>query len=55
MVLSNPMHVEMALSKNRTYLGRRYIEIYRAKKSVGGRAGPVCMHALRQLWVDASL
>ncbi|KAF5827170.1 putative heterogeneous nuclear ribonucleoprotein [Dunaliella salina] len=32
-VLSNPMHVEMALAKNRTYLGRRYIEIYRAKKT----------------------
>lgn len=34
-VLSNGMHVEMALSKNRSYMGRRYIEIYRAKKMVG--------------------
>jgi hypothetical protein len=34
-VLSSPMHVELALSKNRTYLGRRYIEVYRAKKLVG--------------------
>uniref|UniRef100_A0A7S0S406 RRM domain-containing protein n=1 Tax=Chlamydomonas leiostraca TaxID=1034604 RepID=A0A7S0S406_9CHLO len=32
-VLSNGMHVEMALSKNRSYMGRRYIEIYRAKKT----------------------
>jgi len=33
-VLSSPMHVEVGLSKNRTYLGRRYIEVYRAKKMV---------------------
>ena len=33
-VLSSPMHVEVGLSKNRTYLGRRYIEVYRAKKIV---------------------
>mmetsp|Transcript_11447 Transcript_11447/g.24603 ORF Transcript_11447/g.24603 Transcript_11447/m.24603 type:complete len:296 (+) Transcript_11447:172-1059(+) len=31
-VLASPMHVELALSKNRTYLGRRYIEVYRSKK-----------------------
>jgi hypothetical protein len=34
LVLSSPMHVEVGLSKNRTYLGRRYIEVYRAKKAV---------------------
>ena len=34
-ILSSPMHVELALSKNRTYLGRRYIEVYRCKKQVG--------------------
>jgi heterogeneous nuclear ribonucleoprotein F/H len=33
-VLSGPMHVEHALSKNRSYMGRRYIEIFRAKKQV---------------------
>jgi hypothetical protein len=38
-VLSNPMHVDVALSKNRTYLGRRYVEIYRAKKQVGVGVG----------------
>lgn len=32
-VLSSPMHVDLALSKNRSYLGRRYVEVYRAKKS----------------------
>ena len=56
-VLSMPMHVELALSKNRTYLGRRYIEVYRAKKTVRGTSGTVavwcrlpphaCMHSLR--------
>ena len=36
-VLSSPMHVDLALSKNRSYLGRRYVEVYRAKKSVSRR------------------
>lgn len=31
-ILSSPMQIELALSKNRTYLGRRYIEVYRSKK-----------------------
>ncbi|KAJ9528187.1 hypothetical protein QJQ45_014178 [Haematococcus lacustris] len=31
-VLSSPMQIEMALAKNRSYMGRRYIEIYKAKK-----------------------
>lgn len=44
-VLSNAMHVEMALSKNRSYMGRRYIEIYRAKKSVSDDLmHTACMH-----------
>ncbi|KAJ9528164.1 hypothetical protein QJQ45_005788 [Haematococcus lacustris] len=28
----HPMQIEMALAKNRSYMGRRYIEIYKAKK-----------------------
>lgn len=31
-LLGSPVHVEMAMSKNKTYMGRRYIEIFRAKK-----------------------
>lgn len=33
-VLAGPMHVDVALSKNRSYMGRRYIEIYAARKMV---------------------
>lgn len=40
-VLSGPMHVEHALSKNRSYMGRRYIEIFRAKKLVGAGGAAV--------------
>ncbi len=47
-VLSSPMHVEVALSKNRTYLGRRYIEVYRAKKVVS------CGGGVRSKFVVAS-
>lgn len=35
-VLSSPMQVELSLSKNRSYLGRRYVEVFRAKKPVSG-------------------
>lgn len=31
-LLGSPMHVEMAMAKNKTYMGRRYIEVFRAKK-----------------------
>eukprot|EP00803_Ostreobium_quekettii_P005571 evm.model.scf_1217.5 EVM.evm.TU.scf_1217.5 scf_1217:13992-15942(+) len=31
-VLGTPVAVEMALTKNKSYMGRRYIEIFRAKK-----------------------
>eukprot|EP00803_Ostreobium_quekettii_P005872 evm.model.scf_2585.2 EVM.evm.TU.scf_2585.2 scf_2585:12737-19061(-) len=31
-VFGSPMQVEMALSKNKGYMGRRYIEVFRAKK-----------------------
>jgi heterogeneous nuclear ribonucleoprotein F/H len=37
-VLALGVHVELALSKNRSYLGRRYIEVYRAKKAVRARS-----------------
>lgn len=45
-VLSSPMHVEVGLSKNRTYLGRRYIEVYRAKKIVSTFTLPVQANVL---------
>ncbi|GMH32181.1 hypothetical protein BSKO_00015 [Bryopsis sp. KO-2023] len=31
-VLASPMAVDMALTKNKSYMGRRYIEIFKAKK-----------------------
>lgn len=31
-VFGSPLHVEMALTKNKGYMGRRYIEVFRAKK-----------------------
>lgn len=33
-VLGSPMSVDMALTKNKSYMGRRYIEIFKAKKLV---------------------
>lgn len=33
-VLGSPMAVDMALTKNKSYMGRRYIEIFKAKKLV---------------------
>lgn len=33
-VLGSPMQVDMVLMKNKSYMGRRYIEIFRAKKLV---------------------
>eukprot|EP00955_Chlamydomonas_euryale_P087708 364319-Chlamydomonas_euryale.AAC.6 len=33
-VMSSPMHVELALSKNRSYMGRRYVEVFRSKRAV---------------------
>lgn len=44
-LLSNPMHVDLALAKDRSYLGRRYIEIAHAKKPVSVLSLP--FHALR--------
>ncbi len=35
-LLPGNMQVDLALQKNRSYMGRRYIEIYKAKKAVGG-------------------
>lgn len=35
-VLSSPMQVELALSKNRSYMGRRYVEVFKTQKMVGG-------------------
>uniref|UniRef100_A0A7R9VIB2 RRM domain-containing protein n=1 Tax=Chlamydomonas euryale TaxID=1486919 RepID=A0A7R9VIB2_9CHLO len=32
-VMSSPMHVELALSKNRSYMGRRYVEVFRSKRA----------------------
>lgn len=33
-VLATPLFVDIALTKNKSYMGRRYIEIFRAKKLV---------------------
>ena len=33
-VLASPLFVDLALTKNKSYMGRRYIEIFRAKKIV---------------------
>lgn len=33
-VLANQAEVDLALSKSRTYLGRRYVEVFRASKLV---------------------
>lgn len=30
--MTSPMQVDMAVSKDKTYLGRRYVEVFRAKK-----------------------
>ena len=34
-VLQMPVQVDMALTKNRQYLGHRWVEVYAAKKEVG--------------------
>lgn len=31
-ILGSPLLVDVALMKNKSYMGRRYIEIFRAKK-----------------------
>lgn len=36
-VVGNLQYVEMTLAKNKCYLGRRYVEVYKAKKMVRGR------------------
>ncbi len=56
-VLPSAAHVDVAVSKNKSYLGRRYVEVFRASKLVGGpgaeRAGgrgpppAPCPHDLR--------
>lgn len=38
-VLSSPLQIQMAEDKNKSYMGRRYVEVFRAKKQVGGAAG----------------
>jgi hypothetical protein len=37
-VLSSPLQIQMAEDKNKSYMGRRYVEVFRAKKQVGGRS-----------------
>jgi hypothetical protein len=43
-VLPSAAHVDVAISKNKSYLGRRYVEVFRASKLVGGLAlgGAAC-------------
>lgn len=44
-VLGSTLQIQMAVDKNKSYMGRRYVEVFRAKKLVssscrqGGRAG----------------
>jgi hypothetical protein len=33
-VLSSPLQIQMAEDKNKSYMGRRYVEVFRAKKQV---------------------
>ncbi len=37
-VLANQAEVDLALSKSRTFLGRRYVEVFRASKLVRDRS-----------------
>ena len=33
-VLGSPLQIQMAVDKNKSYMGRRYVEVFRAKKLV---------------------
>jgi len=35
-LLGSAAHIQMAVEKNKSYLGRRYVEVFRAKKLVSG-------------------
>jgi hypothetical protein len=35
-VLATPPEIQLALDKNKSYLGRRYVEVFKAKKLVRG-------------------
>jgi hypothetical protein len=35
-VLSSPAMIQAALDKNKSYMGRRYVEVFKAKKLVRG-------------------
>jgi hypothetical protein len=41
-VLGSPLQIQMAVDKNKSYMGRRYVEVFRAKKLVSSwaRASP---------------
>jgi hypothetical protein len=33
-VLGSPLQIQSAVDKNKSYMGRRYVEVFRAKKLV---------------------
>jgi hypothetical protein len=37
-LLGTAAHIQLALDKNKSYMGRRYVEVFRAKKLVRSRA-----------------
>jgi heterogeneous nuclear ribonucleoprotein F/H len=37
-VLGSPLQIQMAVDKNKSYMGRRYVEVFRAKKLVSAEA-----------------
>jgi heterogeneous nuclear ribonucleoprotein F/H len=38
-VLGSPLQIQMAVDKNKSYMGRRYVEVFRAKKLVSKMFG----------------
>ena len=57
--LDTPLQVDMALTKNRQYLGHRWVEVYAAKKEVslacGRRAAERSVTAAQQLGCTCSV
>jgi len=39
-VLGSTLQIQMAVDKNKSYMGRRYVEVFRAKKLVSPRPLP---------------
>lgn len=54
-VFGSPLQVEMALSKNKGYMGRRYIEVFRAKKLVGEQKSDCRWVCCRFAWLHSAM